>query len=88
VYQGLVIGATHGGKVIKPMSARLPDRQGKFSMVLPPSVRGKTLHFWQNRRQFFSRFAAVPGGSVDLESWPAELGPAVPSGLATLTVPR
>jgi alcohol dehydrogenase (cytochrome c) len=88
VYQGLVIGVTHGGKVIKPMSARWPDRQGKFSMVLPPSVRGKTLHFWQNRRQFFSRFAAVPGGPVDLESWPTELGSAVPSGLATLTVPR
>jgi hypothetical protein len=88
VYQGLVIGVTHGGKVIKPVSARWPDRQGKFSMVLPASVRGKTLHFWQNRRQFFSRFAAVRGGPVDLASWPAELAPAVPSALATLSVSR
>jgi hypothetical protein len=88
VYEGVVIGVTHGGKVIKPVSARWPDRQGMFSMVLPASARGKTLHFWQNRRQFFSRFAAVPGGRVDLASWPAALGPAAPSGLATLTLSR
>ena len=88
VYEGLVIGVTHGRKVIRPVSARWPDGQGRFTMVLPASVRGTTLHFWQNRRQFFSRFAAVPGGPVDLASWPAELGAAVPSGLATLTVPR
>jgi PQQ-dependent dehydrogenase (methanol/ethanol family) len=88
VYQGLVVGVTRGGKVIKPVSARWPDRRGNFSIVLPASTRGKTLHFWQNRRQFFSRFAAVPGGPVDLGSWPARLGPAVPSGLGTLVVPR
>jgi alcohol dehydrogenase (cytochrome c) len=88
VYQGLVIGVTSGGKVVKPLSERWPNAHGRFSMVLPASVRGKTVHFWQNRRQFFSRFAARPGGPVDLASWPAELGPGVPSGLATLTLPR
>jgi len=50
-------------------------------------VRGKTLPFWENQRQFFSRFTAVAGGAVDLGSWPAQLGPAVPSGLATLKIP-
>jgi len=54
--------------------------------VLPASVRGKTLHFWENRRQFFSRFAATPGKTVDLRSWPSGLGDAVPTGLATLDV--
>jgi hypothetical protein len=50
-------------------------------------VRGKTLPFWENRRQFLSRFTAQPGGAVDLESWPAQLGAAVASGLTVLKVP-
>jgi hypothetical protein len=35
-------------------------------MTLPASVRGKTIGFWQNKRLFFSSFAATPGGKVDL----------------------
>jgi hypothetical protein len=57
-------------------------------MVLPASTRGKTLHFWENRRQFFSRFPATSGGPVDLASWPTALGSSVPADLATLAVPR
>jgi hypothetical protein len=57
-------------------------------MVLPASTRGKTLHFWENRRQFFSHFAAASGGPVDLASWPTALGTAAPADLATLAVPR
>ncbi len=87
VYSGLVIGFTSGGKVVKPLAERWPDAKGNFSMTLPGSVRGKALYLWENRRQFFSRFTARPGGAVDLESWPAKLGPAVPSGLAALKVP-
>src|SRR5439155_18730013 len=88
VYEGLVVGVTSGGRVIKPVSERWPDSHGRFSMVLPSTARGKTLHFWENRRQFFSRFAARSGGPVDLSAWPTELGPSVPSGLAVLHVPR
>jgi hypothetical protein len=57
-------------------------------MTLPGSVRGKTLTFWQNQRQSFSSFVARPGGRLDLSSWPAQLGDAVPTGLATLKAPR
>jgi PQQ-dependent dehydrogenase (methanol/ethanol family) len=88
VYQGLVVGVTAGGRVVKPLTERWPDAKGRFSMVLPASVRGKSLRFWENRRQFFSRFVARPGGPVDLASWPTVLGDAVPAGLAVLRVPR
>ena len=86
VYEGLVVGVTVGGRVVKPLSETWPDSHGAFKMVLPASVRGKTLHFWENRRQFFSRFAAAPGKTVDLRSWPSGLGDAVPTGLAKLGV--
>jgi alcohol dehydrogenase (cytochrome c) len=86
IYEGLVMGVSVGGHVIKPVAERWPDARGSFSMVLPASAQGKTLHFWQNRRQFFSRVPASPGGAVDLGTWPAELGSAVPAGLATLAV--
>jgi alcohol dehydrogenase (cytochrome c) len=86
VYEGLVVGVTVGGKVVKPLSETWPDARGTFRMVLPASVRGKTLHFWENRRQFFSRFSAAPGKAVDLASWPSGLGDATPVGLASLDV--
>jgi alcohol dehydrogenase (cytochrome c) len=88
VYEGLVVGVTVGGRVVKPVSERWTDGRGAFSMVLPAATRGKTLHFWENRRQFFSRFAARPGGPVDLSSWPSALGATTPLGVATLAVPR
>ena len=86
VYSGLVVGVTVGGNVVKPLAERWPDANGSFSMRLPASVRGKTLHFWENLRQSFSRFPARPGGAIDLATWPSQLGDAVPAGLATLPV--
>ena len=74
--------------MVKPTAARWPDAKGNFSMVLPASVRGKTISFWQNRRLVLSRFAASAGGAVDLRTWPAKLGAGTPSRLATLGVPR
>ena len=68
-------------------SARWPDAKGNFSMTLPASMRGKTISFWQNKRLFFSSFAATPGGKVDLDSWPSKLGRGTPSHLASLRVP-
>jgi alcohol dehydrogenase (cytochrome c) len=88
VYSGLVVGVTTGGKVVKPLAERWPDAKGNFSMTLPTSVRGKTLHLWENQRQFFSHFPAKPGGAVDLGSWPKQLGDAAPSGLATVKASR
>jgi alcohol dehydrogenase (cytochrome c) len=88
VYSGLVVGVTAGGRVVKPLAETWPNGSGGFSMTLPASVRGKTLTFWENQRQSFSHFAARPGGRLDLTSWPAQLGDAVPTGLARLKVKR
>jgi hypothetical protein len=88
IYSGLVVGVTSGGNVVKPLTERWPDANGVFSIRLPASVRGKTVRFWENQRQFFSHFAARPGGAVDLARWPSQLGNAVPAGLTTLAIPR
>jgi alcohol dehydrogenase (cytochrome c) len=87
VYEGLVVGASGPGGVIKPLAEHWPDGAGRFSILLPASVRGKSLNFWENQRQFFSRFEAKPGGLVDLSAWPERLGSAAPRGLAFLRVP-
>ena len=88
VYDGLGVGVTAGGGVVKPLAARWPDAKGNFSLTLPASARGKTLRFWENERQAFSTFAARPGGPVDVSSWPSALADAVPFGLASLHAPR
>jgi alcohol dehydrogenase (cytochrome c) len=88
IYEGPAIGVASGGDVIRPVAERWPDTKGRFSMTLPASVRGKTISFWQSHRLFFSRFAATPGGKVDLASWPSLLGRGTPSHLALLRVPR
>jgi hypothetical protein len=88
VYEGPAVGVATGGHVIRPVAERWPDSKGRFSMTLPASVRGKTVAFWQSRRLFFSRFAATPGGKVDLAAWPSLLGSGTPSHLATLKIAR
>ena len=67
---------------------RWPDAKGRFTIVLPASARGKTVRFWENQRQFFTRSPATPGGPVDLSTWPSQLGTVAPAGLASLTLPR
>jgi PQQ-dependent dehydrogenase (methanol/ethanol family) len=88
IYQGLVVGVSGPGGVIRPVANRWPDAQGRFTIVLPRSARGKTIRFWENQRQFFARVAARPGGPVDLSAWPTQLGQASPAGLASLKLPR
>ena len=66
----------------------ITDEKGNFSMLLPPSTRGQTLRFWENQRQFFSTFPQVPGGKVDLRSWPIQLGDSASRGISKLVVPR
>ncbi|HET7449716.1 MAG TPA: PQQ-binding-like beta-propeller repeat protein [Gaiellaceae bacterium] len=84
VYQGLVVGVSGPGGIIKPVSSTWPDAKGRFTIVLPSSARGKTVRFWENQRQFFTRGRAAPGGPVDLSTWPTQLGNASPAGLASL----
>ncbi|MDX6485776.1 MAG: hypothetical protein QOF43_929, partial [Gaiellaceae bacterium] len=87
IYQGLVVGVSGPGGVVKPVADRWPDAKGNFSITLPRSVRGKTIRFWENQRQTFSSVDARPGGPVDLRSWPTQLGSAAPAGLASIKIP-
>jgi alcohol dehydrogenase (cytochrome c) len=88
IYEGLVVGVTGPQGVVKPIAERWPDAKGNFSMLLPASTRGQTLRFWENQRQFFSTFAQVPGGKVDLRTWPEKLGASASRGISKLVVPR
>jgi alcohol dehydrogenase (cytochrome c) len=87
VYQGLLVGASAGGRVVKPLAARWPDTKGRFRLVLPASLRGKTVRLWQSSFQAFSAFPARPGGPVDLGTWPRGLSPRVATGAATVKLP-
>jgi hypothetical protein len=73
---------------VVPLSESWPDAKGKFSMLLPAYVRGRTLSLFESQNQVLSRFLARPGGPVDLKSWPKQLASTAPSSLAALTVPH
>jgi hypothetical protein len=88
IYSGLAVGVTVGGKVVVPLSETWPDSKGRFSMLLPSYVRGRALSFFESQNQVLSRFLARPGGPVDLKGWPAQLAATIPSGFASLRVPR
>jgi PQQ-dependent dehydrogenase (methanol/ethanol family) len=81
-YRGLLIGVSGRAGVIQPLAARWPARDGSFSLLLPPSVRGEVLRFWESDFASFSRSAATPGGSVDLRAWPRKLSPRVARDVA------
>jgi hypothetical protein len=86
VYEGMLVGVAGPG-VVKPVSARWPDVHGNFSFVLPASVRGKTVHFWESFQQLFQSSKTGVGRPIELEAWPTGLLPTVPRDLATLKVP-
>ena len=88
VYQGLLVGASAGGRVVKPVAAQWPDAKGRFRLVLPASVRGRTVQLWQSSFQAFATFPARPGGAVDLRTWPTGLSPRVSTGTANVKLPR
>ncbi len=68
--------------------ASWPKRDGHFSLVLPSSVRGHTVSFFQNQVQIPSRFEASPGGAIDMKYYKGFIGPTVPRNLAPLAIPR
>jgi alcohol dehydrogenase (cytochrome c) len=88
IYRGLLVGVSGPQGPIKPVSARWPDRSGRFSIVLPASARGKTLRFWESDFQSYSRTVARPGGLVDLAAWPSALSPRASRDVAFLRAPR
>ncbi len=86
VYEGMLVGVAGPG-VVKPVAARWPDARGNFSFVLPASVRGKTVHFWESFQPLFQSSKTGVGGPIDLDAWPTGLLPTVPRDLTTLRVP-
>jgi hypothetical protein len=87
-YRGLLVGVSGPAGVVKPLSARWPARDGRFSLLLPQDVRGKVLRFWESDFAAFSGTTASPGGAVDLRGWPRKLSPRVARDVAFLTVAR
>lgn len=87
VYQGLLVGASVNGRVVKPVAAQWPDAKGRFRLVLPSSARGRTVRLWQSSFQAFATFPAKPGGAVDLKTWPKGLSPRVSTGTANVRLP-
>jgi alcohol dehydrogenase (cytochrome c) len=85
-YRGLLVGVSGPAGVIKPLEARWPAKDGRFALLLPSSVRGKTLRFWESDFASFSRSPAAPGGAVDLRVWPRKLSPRVARDVAFLAV--
>jgi hypothetical protein len=87
IYRGTLIGVSVGKGVVHPVSATWPDAKGRFSLVLPSSVRGKMLRFWQSDFQTYQTTDVEPGGKVDLTAWPTALSPRVPRDTAFLPAP-
>jgi hypothetical protein len=87
VYEGLLVGVTVDGDPVKPVSARWGDADGRFEIVLPSSVAGRTAHFWQSRLRAFSRTEAQPGGEVDVDYWPETVPENAPRDLEELELP-
>ena len=70
--------------MIKPLSARWPDADGRFQLVLPASARGLVAKFWESDRQFFSDLGRAPGRSDRPAVYPKSLRQDASQALATL----
>jgi alcohol dehydrogenase (cytochrome c) len=88
IYDGLLVGVSSGRRTIRPLAATWPDRQGRFRLLLPASARGKSVSFWMDDRQVFSRAAATPGGRVNPGIFPSSPRAQAPQGLMRLRLPR
>jgi alcohol dehydrogenase (cytochrome c) len=84
IYEGLIMGVSTVNGIVKPLSASWPDKNGRFRITLPASVRGKRLAIWEDLDQVFSRFPATPGGRFDMSSYPARVLDRFPQGMATI----
>ncbi|MDX6560492.1 MAG: hypothetical protein QOD65_306, partial [Gaiellales bacterium] len=84
VYEGLVLGVSGPNGIVRPLSASWPDRNGRFRLTLPASVRGQKLSVWEDVSQFFSSFEATPGGRFDMTSYPRKVLQRYPQGMASI----
>jgi hypothetical protein len=84
IYEGTIVGVSGPGGVIKPISATWPDKNGRFTLVLPGSAHGKPLRVWEDYSTFFQTSNAHPGGSIDTGIWPSIPPGSAPQGLAVV----
>jgi alcohol dehydrogenase (cytochrome c) len=84
IYEGLVLGVSGPNGIVHPLSASWPDRNGRFRITLPASVRGQKLSVWEDLGQFFSSFEATPGGRFDMKSYPRQVLQRYPQGMASI----
>jgi hypothetical protein len=82
IYEGVVVGASVGGTVVRPVRVMWPDASGRFTLVLPRRFAGRTVSLWEDKLQLFSRVASRAGGSVDLRDWPSQLPQDAPRDVA------
>jgi hypothetical protein len=85
-YRGTLVGVLGPKGVIKPVSARWPDAQGRFSLVLPRLPRGTTLRLWESDFLTFTHVPARPGGPIEASTWPTGLTDRIPVGVAVARV--
>jgi alcohol dehydrogenase (cytochrome c) len=88
IYHGLLVGVAQGNRTVRPASASWPDRRGRFRLVLPGSLRGRTVSFWMDDRLVFTRTRATPGGTVAAGIFPASPPAQAPQGLLRIRLPR
>jgi hypothetical protein len=80
-YEGVVLGAVVGGKVVRPLSVTWPDRTGRFKLVLPRSLAGQTASLWEANVRLFSGDVPHSGGPIALGGWPSALPADAPRDL-------
>lgn len=87
VYTGIVAGAALGNTPVRPVSITWPDRSGRFEIVLPRSLAGKTVSLFESKLALFSRSTARPGAAIELGDWPRSLPADAPRGIASVHLP-
>jgi hypothetical protein len=80
-YEGVVVGAAVGGKVLRPVTVTWPDGSGRFKLVLPRSLAGQTVSLWEANARLYSRTAPHAGGPIALGGWPTALPEDAPRNL-------
>lgn len=88
IYDGLVIGVTAGGQVVDPDEATWTTKDGRFRMVLPASLAGKTVSLWERSAKVFLKAAAKPGAAIEKDVWPAKLPKDASPNVASVTLPK
>jgi alcohol dehydrogenase (cytochrome c) len=84
IYEGLLMGVSTQNGLVKPLSESWPDRNGRFRITLPASVRGQKLAVWEDLGQFFSSIPGTPGGRFDMKSYPTKVLDRFPQSMGTI----